>query len=257
MPIVPGTTDPVKDVDAARKVIDKDIGYPIAVKAAGGGGGKGFRVARLRGRAREGVRGAPRARARSSSPTHGLHRALPARPAPRRGPGARRLARQRGPPVRARLLGAAAPPEADRGEPAPAVDAELRERIGKIGTEAAKAVGLPLGGHDRGPAPGRRVLLPRDEHARAGRALRDRDGHRHRHRAGADADRRRRGALVRPGRRRAPRPRDRVPHQRRGRLEEVRAGAGLDPPTASRRGRACASTRASRRATRSRRSTTR
>src|SRR5438445_7028710 len=45
VPIVPGTTKPVADVDAARKAIDKTIGYPVAVKAAGGGGGKGFRVA--------------------------------------------------------------------------------------------------------------------------------------------------------------------------------------------------------------------
>src|SRR2546429_3429358 len=32
VPIVPGTTKPVATVAAARKVIDKDIGYPIAVK---------------------------------------------------------------------------------------------------------------------------------------------------------------------------------------------------------------------------------
>ncbi len=45
VPIVPGTTQPVPDLDAARRIIDADIGYPVAVKAAGGGGGKGFRVA--------------------------------------------------------------------------------------------------------------------------------------------------------------------------------------------------------------------
>src|SRR6266511_2841789 len=45
VPIVPGTTEPVASVDDARKVIDETIGYPVAVKAAGGGGGKGFRVA--------------------------------------------------------------------------------------------------------------------------------------------------------------------------------------------------------------------
>src|SRR5204863_2515364 len=45
VPIVPGTTEPVASVEDARKVIEADIGYPIAVKAAGGGGGKGFRVA--------------------------------------------------------------------------------------------------------------------------------------------------------------------------------------------------------------------
>src|SRR3954453_22924168 len=45
VPIVPGTTEVIEDVAAARKVIDKEIGYPVAIKAAGGGGGKGFRVA--------------------------------------------------------------------------------------------------------------------------------------------------------------------------------------------------------------------
>ena len=32
-------------VEDARTIIDEEIGYPVAVKAAGGGGGKGFRVA--------------------------------------------------------------------------------------------------------------------------------------------------------------------------------------------------------------------
>src|SRR5688500_4591246 len=45
VPIVPGTTEPVATVDDARRVIADSIGYPVAVKAAGGGGGKGFRVA--------------------------------------------------------------------------------------------------------------------------------------------------------------------------------------------------------------------
>src|SRR5215210_8625541 len=44
VPIVPGTTESVPDVETARGIAE-DIGYPIAVKAAGGGGGKGFRVA--------------------------------------------------------------------------------------------------------------------------------------------------------------------------------------------------------------------
>ncbi len=44
VPIVPGVTDPVPDVAAAGPVAER-IGYPVAVKAAAGGGGKGFRVA--------------------------------------------------------------------------------------------------------------------------------------------------------------------------------------------------------------------
>jgi acetyl-CoA/propionyl-CoA carboxylase biotin carboxyl carrier protein len=39
VPIVPGTTEPVADVRAARKIIRDSIGFPVAVKAAGGGGG--------------------------------------------------------------------------------------------------------------------------------------------------------------------------------------------------------------------------
>jgi acetyl-CoA/propionyl-CoA carboxylase biotin carboxyl carrier protein len=44
VPIVPGTTEPVETVEDAAKIAE-EIGYPVAVKAAGGGGGKGFRVA--------------------------------------------------------------------------------------------------------------------------------------------------------------------------------------------------------------------
>jgi acetyl-CoA/propionyl-CoA carboxylase biotin carboxyl carrier protein len=44
VPIVPGVTEPVPDVAAAVPIAE-EIGYPVAVKAAAGGGGKGFRVA--------------------------------------------------------------------------------------------------------------------------------------------------------------------------------------------------------------------
>jgi len=44
VPIVPGATEPAVDLDAAKAQAD-EAGYPVACKAAGGGGGKGFRVA--------------------------------------------------------------------------------------------------------------------------------------------------------------------------------------------------------------------
>src|SRR5919202_3834657 len=45
VPIVPGTTDPVATIEDARPIIVANIGYPVAIKAVGGGGGKGFRIA--------------------------------------------------------------------------------------------------------------------------------------------------------------------------------------------------------------------
>ena len=45
VPIVPGTTQPVESVADALRIAKDEVGFPVAVKAAGGGGGKGFRVA--------------------------------------------------------------------------------------------------------------------------------------------------------------------------------------------------------------------
>jgi len=45
VPIVPGTTEPVQTVADALRIAKDEVGFPVAVKAAGGGGGKGFRVA--------------------------------------------------------------------------------------------------------------------------------------------------------------------------------------------------------------------
>ncbi|HKD43115.1 MAG TPA: acetyl-CoA carboxylase biotin carboxylase subunit [Myxococcaceae bacterium] len=43
VPIVPGTTEPLRTFEAAKASADK-IGYPVMLKAAGGGGGKGLRT---------------------------------------------------------------------------------------------------------------------------------------------------------------------------------------------------------------------
>ena len=59
VPIVPGVRDEVATVAKAR-IIAKEIGYPVAVKAAAGGGGKGFRVALTPGDLKDAFEGARR-----------------------------------------------------------------------------------------------------------------------------------------------------------------------------------------------------
>jgi acetyl-CoA carboxylase, biotin carboxylase subunit len=46
-PVVPGSEGPLKGVDEAQALADK-IGYPVLVKAAAGGGGRGMRIVRAR-----------------------------------------------------------------------------------------------------------------------------------------------------------------------------------------------------------------
>jgi acetyl-CoA carboxylase biotin carboxylase subunit len=45
VPVVPGTTDPLRDAKEAVEVAER-LGYPVLLKAAAGGGGKGMRVVR-------------------------------------------------------------------------------------------------------------------------------------------------------------------------------------------------------------------
>jgi acetyl-CoA/propionyl-CoA carboxylase biotin carboxyl carrier protein len=139
VPIVPGTTEPVATVEDARKAIEK-IGYPVAVKAAGGGGGKGFRVALEESKLEEAFDGAVREGEKFfSDSTVYLERYLPD---PRH--------------VEVQVLADLHGNVVHLGErdcsvqrrhqklieesPAPTVDDELRERIGQIAVEAAKAV---------------------------------------------------------------------------------------------------------------------
>ncbi len=140
VPIVPGTTEPVETIEDARKVIDKTIGYPVAVKAAGGGGGKGFRVAITEDKLQDAFEGAAREGEKFfGDPTVYLERYLPD---PRH--------------VEVQVLADTQGNVIHLGErdcslqrrhqklieeaPAPAVDEELRARIGTIATEAAAAV---------------------------------------------------------------------------------------------------------------------
>jgi acetyl-CoA/propionyl-CoA carboxylase biotin carboxyl carrier protein len=146
VPIVPGTTEPVDSVEDAKKVIDESIGYPVAIKAAGGGGGKGFRVAQSEDDLESAFEGASREGDKFfSDPTVYVERYLPD---PRHvevqiladGEGNVIHLFERDCSVQRRHQ------KLIEESPAPAVDPELRERIGKIGTEAARAVGYRSAG---------------------------------------------------------------------------------------------------------------
>jgi acetyl-CoA/propionyl-CoA carboxylase, biotin carboxylase, biotin carboxyl carrier protein len=146
VPIVPGTTDPVESVEDARKVIDESIGYPVAIKAAGGGGGKGFRVAQSEDELEKAFQGASREGEKFfSDPTVYVERYLPD---PRHvevqiladGEGNVIHLFERDCSVQRRHQ------KLIEESPAPAVDPELRERIGRIGTDAARAVGYRSAG---------------------------------------------------------------------------------------------------------------
>ncbi len=145
VPIVPGVTEPVETVEDA-KPIAKEIGYPIAVKAAGGGGGKGFRVAMKAGELKDAFEGASREGEKFfSDPTVYLERYLED---PRH--------------VEVQVLADSKGNVIHLGErdcsiqrrhqklieeaPGPQVDEEMRERIGKIATDAAAAVGYRSAG---------------------------------------------------------------------------------------------------------------
>ena len=43
VPLVPGTSEPITDVNNAKKIAS-EIGYPVLIKASAGGGGKGMRI---------------------------------------------------------------------------------------------------------------------------------------------------------------------------------------------------------------------
>jgi acetyl-CoA/propionyl-CoA/long-chain acyl-CoA carboxylase, biotin carboxylase, biotin carboxyl carrier protein len=146
VPIVPGTTEPVETVEDARKVIADSVGYPVAIKAAGGGGGKGFRVAQSEDELEKAFEGASREGEKFfSDRTVYVERYLPD---PRHvevqvladGQGNVIHLFERDCSVQRRHQ------KLIEESPAPAVDPELRNRIGKIGTDAARAVGYRSAG---------------------------------------------------------------------------------------------------------------
>ena len=140
VPIVPGATEPAVDVAAAKRQAE-EAGYPVACKAAGGGGGKGFRVALTPDDLEEAFEGAAREGEKFFSddrvyveryledPRHVEVQVLADSHGNVIHLGERDCSIQR---RHQKVIEEA---------PGPQVDAEMRERIGKIATDAAAAVG--------------------------------------------------------------------------------------------------------------------
>ncbi|MGH2976668.1 MAG: acetyl/propionyl/methylcrotonyl-CoA carboxylase subunit alpha [Solirubrobacterales bacterium] len=140
VPIVPGATEPAADVEAARAQAE-EAGYPVACKAAGGGGGKGFRVAMTPDDLEEAFEGSAREGEKFFSddrvyveryledPRHVEVQVLAD------GHGNVIHIGERDCSVQRRHQ------KVIEEAPGPHVDAEMRERIGKIATDAAAAVG--------------------------------------------------------------------------------------------------------------------
>jgi acetyl-CoA/propionyl-CoA carboxylase, biotin carboxylase, biotin carboxyl carrier protein len=142
VPIVPGTTETVATVKDALKIAKQEIGFPVAVKAAGGGGGKGFRVALTEEELEGAFEGASREGEKFfSDPTVYLERYLP----DPRHVEVQILADRHGNVIHLGERDCSIQRRHQKlieESPAPAwiVTPELRERIGKIGVEAARAV---------------------------------------------------------------------------------------------------------------------
>src|SRR5947209_1692195 len=140
VPIVPGTTEVIDTVEKALEVIESSIGWPVAVKAAGGGGGKGFRVALTEDKLKDAFEGAAREGEKFfgddtvylehylPDPRHVEVQVLADKHGNVIHLGERDCSLQR---RHQKLIEEA---------PAPAVDEKLRAKIGKIATEAAAAV---------------------------------------------------------------------------------------------------------------------
>ncbi len=154
VPIIPGTTAPVEDAAEIAR-LGAELGWPLAVKAAAGGGGKGFRVVREGDDVERAFEAARReGEAYFSDPTVYVEKYLED---PRH--------------VEVQVLADGYGNVIHLGErdctiqrrhqklveetPSPAVDAALRERIGAIAVEAARAVGYRSAGTIEG-------LLARD-----------------------------------------------------------------------------------------------
>ena len=226
VPCVPGSGGPLGEDADENLRIARDIGYPVIIKASGGGGGRGMRVVHAEAALLQRHQRDPgRRRWRPSAirqvymekflekPRHIEFQVLADNHGNVMHLGERDCSMQR---RHQKVIEEA---------PAPGITAKHAREDGRARGRGLPRGGLPQRRHAGVPLPGRRVLLHRDEHAHPGGASGHRADHRHRPGQGAAADRRRREAALRAEGHPDPRPCDRMPHQCRG-PEHLHALAG-------------------------------
>jgi acetyl-CoA carboxylase biotin carboxylase subunit len=216
VPVVPGTELLDDDDELARRAVE--IGLPVMIKAAAGGGGKGMRIVSKKKEIAEAIRAA-RSEARSSfgddsvyvekyveEPRHIEFQIL----ADRHGNVVHLFERECSIQRRHQKVIEEAP--------SMALDEDLRARMGEAAVNAARAA--------------QELLLSGDEHPAAGGAPGDRDDHRHRHRQGDVPHRLRRETVHPAGGCGHERVGPGVPHLRRRPLQQFPAlpGGHTDPP---------------------------
>ena len=215
LPLVPGSDGPVSSYEEAR-LVAAEIGYPVIIKAASGGGGRGMKVCDRDDQLETLIQQAgSEAKAAFGDATVYMEKYL-------------------GDPrhIEFQVFGDGNGNAIHLGErdcslqrrhqkvleeaPSPVLGAEDRERMGGIVAKAMAEMGYRGAGTIEFLWGKRRVLLHRDEHAPPGRAPGDRGDHGPGPRPRADSHRRRPSPDPPPAGRSVPRPRDRMPDQCRG-----------------------------------------
>jgi acetyl-CoA carboxylase biotin carboxylase subunit len=189
IPCVPGSEGGITEDDEARRVASS-IGYPVIIKAAAGGGGRGMKVARTEDDLVHALQTArTEAKAAFGDDAVYLEKYLAK---PRHieiqvmGDGQGNADPSR---ASATARSSAATRRCGRKAPRPALNAEERERHRADGATAMQELGYSGAGTVEFLYEDGAVLLHRDEHAHPGRAPGDRDDHRHRPRQRADPHR--------------------------------------------------------------------
>jgi len=148
---VPGTLEPIQDASEVE-AFGNEFGWPVAIKAAYGGGGRGLKIAHSAADAVEAFESASREAVAYFGRGECYMERYLTRP---RAAGVRRHPRQRGVARRTGLFHPAPPPEADRGEPGGGSERRHSRRDERGRGEGRARVRLRERGDRRMPLPGR------------------------------------------------------------------------------------------------------